>query len=151
MWNRVVDMQEVELMTHRHFGHTGGEREAVGRVLEQRVAGDLDLMVVNVGSVEAEPDGIRVADKVDFVAAPGELESKFCCDDATAAVCGVTGDSDFHWDCWFDAVDGEPIQEFGRRLSSNTIALQPIQKAQGFSERILRSGKYPRRGVKDYT
>ena len=35
--HRVVDVQEVEAVLARHLDHLGGERQLVGRVLEQRV------------------------------------------------------------------------------------------------------------------
>jgi hypothetical protein len=65
-------------------------------VIEKRVAGDFDLVKMDVRVVGIHADGRGVADEVDVVAARGEFLAEFGGDDAGAAVSGVAGDADFH-------------------------------------------------------
>ena len=37
VWNRVVNVQQVEVVEFSHLGHPGGEGEVVRRVVEQRI------------------------------------------------------------------------------------------------------------------
>ena len=45
--NGVVHMQQVKFAEFSHFGHPRGQRQVVGRELEERVAGDRNLVVMN--------------------------------------------------------------------------------------------------------
>ena len=45
----VMHVQEVERVELGDFGHAGGEREVIGRVLEERIVEELHLMEVDVG------------------------------------------------------------------------------------------------------
>src|SRR5215471_12751178 len=74
----------------------GNERVAVGRVLEERVIGDLHLVVMNAGQARIEADGIGVGDEVHVVAAVRQFPPEFGRHDSAAAVGGVTGDADVH-------------------------------------------------------
>ena len=88
--NRVVDVQQIEVVGFGHVHHARGQRQAIGRILKQRIVGNLDLVIVNARRAGIEADGIRVGDEVDFVPAIGELEAEFRRDDAAAAVGGIT-------------------------------------------------------------
>ena len=90
-----MDMQQIELVLFGHLRHARRERQAVGRVLKERVVGDFDLVVEDVGPL-AEANGIRVGDEMDLVAAVGQLQAKLGGDDAAAAISRVTGDTDAH-------------------------------------------------------
>ncbi len=94
--DRVVDVQEIEGVDLGDLGHAGGEREVVGRVLEERVVGDGDLVVADVGFAAVEAEGLRVGDEVDLVAARGELDAELGGDNAGTAVGGIAGDADLH-------------------------------------------------------
>src|SRR5580658_9509855 len=96
MGNGVVDMKQVERFGLEDFQHFCGESECVGRVVEKRVAGDLDFVKMDMRVVGVHADGRGIADEVDVVAAGGELLAELCGDDAGAAVGGVAGDTDFH-------------------------------------------------------
>ena len=93
----VVHVQQVELVALGDFGHARGEREAVGRVLEERVVGDFDLVIVDARGIGIEADRIGVGDEVDLVAAGGQFQAEFGGDDAAAAVGGIAGDADVHF------------------------------------------------------
>ena len=97
MRDRIVHMQQIEVLILRHLRHPRGQRQRIGRVLKQRIWRDLDLVIVDTRQSGVEPDRIRVRDEVNFVAALRELEPKFRRDDAAAAVGGITGDADLHW------------------------------------------------------
>ncbi len=47
--NRIVHVQQVELVKLGDFGHPRGQRQIVRRIFKQWIAGDLDLVVVNIG------------------------------------------------------------------------------------------------------
>ncbi len=44
-----------------------------------------------------QPDGVGVADEMDFVAAGGQFQAEFGGDDAAAAVSGIASDADVHF------------------------------------------------------
>ncbi len=97
MRDGVVDVQEVERVPLGDLGHAGGEGEVVGRVLEEGVVEELDLVEVDVVLAAGEAEGRGRGDEVDLVAARGELDAELGGDDAGAAVGGVAGDADTEW------------------------------------------------------
>ena len=99
MRDGVVDVENVERFGFEDFQHFGGERERVGRVVEERVGGDLDLVEMDVRVVGVHADRRGVGDEVDVVAAGGEFLAEFGGDDAGAAVGGIAGDADAHGGC----------------------------------------------------
>ena len=59
MRDGVVDVQQVQLVAFGHFGHVGGERERIGRVLEQRVvSGTTTWWNERFGTASERRDGI---------------------------------------------------------------------------------------------
>ena len=72
MWNRVVNMQQIEFVTLGDVRHARSQRQTVGRVLKQRVTGDFNLVIMDARHVRIEPDRIRIGDEVDVVAAIGD-------------------------------------------------------------------------------
>ena len=93
--DRVVNVQDVELLVRRDLRHLRRQRERVGRIrIEQRIRRDRDLVVVNALVQKIQPRGHRVADEVHVVAAPRQRESELRGHDAGAAESGVAGDSD---------------------------------------------------------
>jgi hypothetical protein len=56
--DRVVDVEEIEGVKLGDLGHAGGEGEIVGRVLEERIVGDRDLVVADVGFAAGEAEGL---------------------------------------------------------------------------------------------
>lgn len=93
--NRIVDVEQVEVVFLGDFRHAGGESQAVRRVLEERVVRDFDLVIDDIRAV-VEADRVGVGDEVDLVAAVGEFESEFGGDDSAASVGWVASDADSH-------------------------------------------------------
>ena len=69
MWNGIVNVQEIEVVGFGDFSHARGERQAIRRVLKERVRGDFDFVIVNARRAGIETDGVGVADEMDFMAA----------------------------------------------------------------------------------
>ena len=55
------------------------------------------LVVVDARQVLIEPNGVGVADEMDFVAARRQFQAELGGDDPAAAVRGITGDADSHF------------------------------------------------------
>src|SRR5580704_14810094 len=96
MGNGVVNVEEVEGFGLEDFQHLGSQSQGVRRLVEKWVAGDFDLVKMDVRVVGIHADGRGVADEVDVVAAGGELLAQLGGDDTGAAVGWVAGDTDFH-------------------------------------------------------
>ena len=94
MRNRVVNVQQIEVVAFGDIRHARRERQAIRRVLEQRIVGNFHFVVVDARNAGIEPDRIRVGDEVNLVAARREFEAEFGGDDPAAAVGGIAGDAD---------------------------------------------------------
>src|SRR4051794_7889007 len=95
MWNRVVNMENVEVESGHHLGHLRCQYQIVRRVLEEWIAEDFDFMKVDpIGHRQANREGI--ADKVNVMSARCKLLPQFGGNDAAAAIRGVTSDPDLH-------------------------------------------------------
>ena len=92
--NGVMDVEEVKAFPFGDLRHAGGEGKIVGRVLEERVVEELNLVEVDVGFAAGETEGRGRGDEVNVVATGGELDAELSSDDAGAAVGGVAGDAD---------------------------------------------------------
>ncbi len=96
MWNSVMHVQQVELVDFGNLGHACRQRQVVRRILEQRIPRNFDLVIVNVGLRLSQPDGLRVRNEVDFMAALRQFESELRGDHTAAAVSGITRYTDSH-------------------------------------------------------
>jgi hypothetical protein len=117
MRDGIVHMQKVEIVELRNFSHAGRERKVIRRVVEQRVAGDFHLVIVDVRLLASEANGLCIGDEMDFVPALRQLQAKFRGDNSTTAVRRITGDSDLHvrgaafsWFLSFDGWNGQWLQ-----------------------------------------
>jgi hypothetical protein len=93
---RVMAVQHIQAMRAHHLVHAHREREIVGRVLEQRVPADVDLVEEDARQEVRQPEGLLVRDEVDLVAARRERDPELGGDGAGAAVGRVAGDTDLH-------------------------------------------------------
>ena len=96
MRNRVVDVQQVQLVVGRDLSHAGGEGQVVGRVFEEGIIRDGDFVEGDVLLAAAEAEGLRIGDEVDLMAGRRQLDTELGGDNAAAAVGGIAGDSDLH-------------------------------------------------------
>ena len=76
MRNGVVHVEKIESDAFRHFGHFGGERQGVGRMVEEGIGGHLDFMEVDVVARVVQANRHGVADEMDFMAARGQLDAE---------------------------------------------------------------------------
>ena len=97
MRDGVVHVEHVEVIALGNLVHPRRESFRIGWVLEQRIGGDIHLVVMNSWQAGVEADGVRVRDEVDVVSAGRQLQSELGGDDAAAAVSRVTGDPDPQW------------------------------------------------------
>jgi hypothetical protein len=72
MRNGVVDVEQVEAMREHDLVHAHGEGKVVGRILEQRVLADIDLVEEDAGEEGREAKRLLVGDEVHLVSALGE-------------------------------------------------------------------------------
>jgi hypothetical protein len=106
-------MQQIEIIKLGHFRHARRQSKVVRGVVEERITGNFDLVEVNVRLWLREPDGLRVGDEMNVVAALRQLEAEFGCNHSASAVGGIARDPDLHSArlraCSFDG-------EFTRRI-----------------------------------
>ena len=91
-----MNVQQIEFGFFRDFEHFHCKGQRVRLFIEQRIAGDLDLVKKDVLACSVQPDGHRVADEMDVVPTRRELDSQLRGNHAGAAVCWITCDSNFH-------------------------------------------------------
>jgi len=96
MRNGVVHVEQVEFVKLRDFGHARRQGQIIGRIFKERIAGDLDFVIMNVGFRSGQANGLRIGDEMNLVAAAGKLKSQFGSNDSAAAVGWITGDADLH-------------------------------------------------------
>ena len=83
-WRSAV--QQVEAVLAHHFVHAHGEREVVRRILEERIAADVDLVEVDARQEVRQPEWLLVGDEMDLVPALRERDAELGRDGAGAAV-----------------------------------------------------------------
>jgi hypothetical protein len=95
---RVVYVEDVELLLHRHLVLLRGERQGVGKVLEQRIpAGDgIHLVEIHPLGVTPKPERHGVGDEMHLVPPAGQVEAQLGGQGAASTIGGVAGDADFH-------------------------------------------------------
>jgi hypothetical protein len=92
----VVHVQKVEIVQLGDLSHAGGQRQIVGRIIEERITRYFDFVIMNVRFLAAQPDGLGIGDEMNLVAALGQLQTEFRGYHAAAAVGGITGDANLH-------------------------------------------------------
>ena len=94
--NGVMHVEQVERVVFGHFGHARGESEIVRRELEERIAGDGNLVVKDAVVAAVEAEGLRIGDEMNLVAEVRELDAELGSNHARAAVGGIAGNPDAH-------------------------------------------------------
>ena len=95
MRDRIMHVQQIEIVQLRNFGHPRGQRQIVRRIVEQRVSRDFYFVVVNVRGRAIQPNRLGVGNEVNVVPALRQFEAQFGGNYTATAVGGVTGDADF--------------------------------------------------------
>ncbi len=96
MRNRVVRVNDVQLLVAGDLDDLVRQREQVLRLAEQRIARRFDAMKRQPGLVDAEPHGRVAAEHVNLVSARRQHLAQFGRDDAAASHRGVADDPDLH-------------------------------------------------------
>ncbi len=91
-----MHVQQIEIVVFGDLRHPRRQGQAVRRILEQRVTGNLHLVILDARRARVQANRIRVGDEVHFVAAVGQLNAQFGGDDAAAAVGRIARDPDLH-------------------------------------------------------
>lgn len=68
MRNRVMDVQQIQLVAIGDIRHPRSQRQAIGRVLKQRVIRDLYFVVVDAENRRIQTNWIGIGDEVNVVA-----------------------------------------------------------------------------------
>ena len=71
----VMHVQQIQTVGFGHIHHARRQRQAIGRVLEQRIVGHLHFVVVNARNAGVQANGIRIGYEVDLMPAIGELQA----------------------------------------------------------------------------
>src|SRR5678815_730273 len=95
MWNRVVDMKNVEVKTGHDFCHLCRQNEIVGRVLEEGIREHFDFVKVDVVG-HGQSNGKRVAYEVNVMTSSRQFLSEFGRNHSTTTISRITGDPDLH-------------------------------------------------------
>src|SRR5581483_1032920 len=95
MRDGVMHVQQVEPVNLRHLGHARGQRQIVGRVVEQRIVRDLDLVKEDV-RLRLQPEWLRVGDEVHLMTALRKFDPQLGGHHPAAAVSGIARDPDLH-------------------------------------------------------
>ena len=93
VWNRIVHVDEIELMFPRGVMQCDRERERVGGMFKKRVVPHFHFMEEYSLAEPTEPKRLIIRDEMDLVAPFGECESQFRGDRARAAVGRIAGDA----------------------------------------------------------
>ena len=91
-----MHMQEVKPVVFSHFRHPRGQRQVVGRKLEQRIVRDRNLVIKNALVPPVQPERLRIGDEVYLVSQRRQLNSQLRSHHPGAAVGGVACDSNAH-------------------------------------------------------
>ena len=96
MRDRVVNVQQVQVLGRRHVVHHGSQSQRVRRMVKQGVVHDFDFVEMDALPRFGHPHRNGVADEVHVVAAGRQFQAQFRCHHAAAAVRRVTRDANFH-------------------------------------------------------
>src|ERR1035437_3995452 len=91
-----MHVQQVKFMEFSNFGHPRRQRQIVGWKLEERIAGDMNLVIVDAVVPSAEPERLRIGNEVHLMSERGQFDAQFRGHHARAAVGGITGNANAH-------------------------------------------------------
>ena len=83
-----MHVQQIQRIQLGDLGHPRGQRQIIGRELEERVTGDGNLVIEDAVVAPAQPEGLRIGDEVHLVAQRGKLDAQLRGHHARTAVGG---------------------------------------------------------------
>ncbi len=93
-----MDVQQIERIPFRDLGHARSQGQTIRGELKQRVGRDFHLVGMDARESSVQANRVGVSDEVHLVATGGELHPQFGGDNSAAAIGGIAGDSDLHFD-----------------------------------------------------
>src|SRR6185369_11329871 len=96
MWNRVMDVQQIEILFFSDSRHFCRERECVRLMFEQRIRHHLDFMETHTLVEFGQTSWQCRRDEVNCVTACSEFFAEFRADYSATAVGGIYRDADVH-------------------------------------------------------
>ena len=91
-----MDVEELQAVLARHLRHLDGQGQVVGRVLEQRIGGHVDLVEADVLLEVGEAEGQAIGDEVHVVAPARELLAELGRHRSRAPHRGIARDAEPH-------------------------------------------------------
>src|SRR5205085_10614861 len=91
MGDRIVNVQQVEVVELRNLSHARGQGQVVWREVKERITRDFYLVIANVGLRPRKTNRLRVRDEVDLMPTLTEFEPEVCGNYAAAPVRRVAG------------------------------------------------------------
>ena len=98
MGDRVVHVEQIQILPLHHLVLLGGKRQGVRVVLEQWIPSHPGIHLVEIDPLGVAPEAKRrgIGDEVHLVTPPGQFQSEFGGHGSRSAVCRVAGDADLH-------------------------------------------------------
>src|SRR4051812_44860509 len=96
MRNRVMAVDDLDLLVLDHLDQLVGEVEGIRRIAEERVFADIDRMKLQVRPPAIDAKRQLIRDQMHLMAAIGEQDRQFGGDNAAAAVSWITDDRQSH-------------------------------------------------------
>src|SRR6185369_1222951 len=121
MWNRVMDVQQIEIFFFSDSRHFCCERECVRLMFEQRIRHHLDFMKTHALVEFSQTSWQCRRDEVDGVTACSEFFAEFGADDSATAVGGVYRDADVH--CALKVPSTKYKTQLTKKLRQATLAI----------------------------
>ena len=95
--NGIMRVNQIKFFELCHLHHFTREGRRIQRKIKQRIGGHFDFVIEDVVNESVQPHRHRIADEMYLMSSLGKRFSELRCDNAASAVCGITGDSDFHF------------------------------------------------------
>src|SRR5579863_2595969 len=96
MRDRVVDVQQIQVIQLRNLSHTCRQSEVIGWIIEKWITRNLDLVIVDIRFRSSQADRLRVGNEVNVVPALRQFQTQLRGDNATPTIRRIAGDSDLH-------------------------------------------------------
>src|SRR5450759_3216826 len=92
-----MGVNQIKFFELCHLYHFARECWRIQRKIEQRIRRHFNFVIEDIINETIQPHWHRIADEMDLVSSFRKRFSELRCDDAAAAICRGTGNSDFHF------------------------------------------------------